>query len=124
MLNFSLLISSVYQPWKIQPTCTRFVTKETVRQFKPRLMMKLRRTVGNYLNCQMVFSGCRVFCGKRFKILKHFSALASHWKTKDSRGILITLAISKCYRKVRVLFFRATTLSFQLASRIVQAFVV
>ena len=37
---------------------------------------------------------------------------------------LITLVISKCYGKVRPLFFRATTLSFQPASRVVQAFVV
>ena len=36
--------------------------------------------------------------------------------------MFFTLAISKCYGKVRVLFFRATTLSFQTASRIIDFF--
>ena len=39
-------------------------------------------------------------------------------------SVFFTFVISKCYGKVRVLFFRATTLSFQSASRIVQAFVI
>ena len=73
-----------------------------------------KRKMNRLLNEVMHFTRktCKVFL-RKIKIYRSFLRVGKKFQLKFPNSvhmIFITLAISKCYGKVRVLFFRATTL--------------